>query len=332
MKHIKGNTVTFAIIGCGDVTEKKSGPAFQKVAGSRLKTVMRRDEAKLRDYAARHRVPHYTTDYLEIINDPEIDAVYIATPPSTHCFYTLEAARHGKAVYVEKPMAMTVDECRQMVEACDRAGVPLFTAYYRRGMEKFITIKHLIDGGKLGEIQSVSYQYACPVPAVNPSRNWLMDPAVAGGGMLYDVGSHMVDTLRFLFGEVGAARGSSANTSGAYGVNDDHSFTMAFESGLHADMRLCFCAQENRDEAVVQGAKGSLRFAVMDNGPAVLTVDGGAEEIAFRPVEHVQQGLITRVVDTLLGKDHLESRGEYGLRTQEILEAIDRNRPYRKGQ
>lgn len=330
MKKKGNSTVTFAIIGCGDVTEKKSGPAFQKVRGSALKTVMRRDAAKLKEYAHRHHVQHYTTDYLDIMNDPEIDAVYIATPPDMHCFYTLEAAKYGKAVYVEKPMAITVEECRQMIAACGKAGVPLFTAYYRRGMKKFRTIREILSKGRLGELRSFSYQYACPVPGLNPNRNWLMDPQKAGGGLLYDIGSHMVDTLRFLLGEVDAAYGFSANRSGQYTVNDDHSVVMRFAGGLQGTMQLSFCAEDHQDEAVVYGAQGSLRFSIMDNDAIVLTVGGAAEEIAFEPMAHVQQGLITQVVDTLLGTDHLESRGEYGLGTQEILEAIDHNRLYRR--
>ena len=330
MKPIGKSVVTFAIIGCGDVTEIKSGPAFQKIPGSRLKTVMRRDEAKLRDYALRHHVEHCTTDYLEIMNDPEIDAVYIATPPNLHCFYTLEAAKCGKAVYVEKPMATTVAECRRMIAACEEAGVPLFTAYYRRGMEKYLTIRELLAGGRIGELRSFDYRFTCPVPAVNPNRSWLLEPGAAGGGLWYDIGSHMVDTLRFLFGEADTAYGFSANRSGRYAVNDVHSVALRFDSGMQGTMQLTFCGAEQKDEAIVYGSGGSLRFSIMDFGPVTLDADGAAEEIAFPPAEHVQQGLITRVVQTILGKDDLESRGAYGLGTQEILEAVDRNQPYRR--
>ena len=323
--------VTFAIIGCGDVTEQKSGPAFQKIKGSQLKTVMRRDADKVKDYARRHHVAHYTTDYLDILRDPEIDAVYIATPPNMHCFYTLEAAKYGKAVYVEKPMALTVAECKQMIAACETAGVPLFTAYYRRGMEKFTTIQSILQSGRLGALRSVAYRFACPTPAVIPHRSWLMNPQISGGGMLYDVGSHMIDTLRFLLGEVETACGVSQNQSGAYPVHDDHSVALCFSSGVQGTMQLTFCAAQTVDEAVIHGTQGSLRFSILDNDPVVLEADGMTEEIAFSPEEHVEQGLITRVVDTLLGRDTLESHGAYGLGTQEILEAVDLNRAYRRG-
>jgi 1,5-anhydro-D-fructose reductase (1,5-anhydro-D-mannitol-forming) len=330
MKNVQTDTVTFAIIGCGDVTEKKSGPAFQKVKGSALKTVMRRDAEKLRDYARRHHIKHYTTDYLEIMKDPGIDAVYIATPPDMHCFYTLEAAKYGKAVYVEKPMALTTAECRQMTAACEKAGVPLFTAYYRRGMKKFQTIRKILSRGDLGELRGFHYQYACPVPGINPGRSWLMDPEKAGGGMLYDIGSHMIDTLRFLFGEVDTAYGISTNQSGQYAVNDTHSIALRFAGGVQGTMQLTFCATEQKDEAIVYGSRGVLQFSIMDNDPITVSANGNTREVAFAPMEHVQQGLITQVVDTLLGKFDLESHGRYGLETQEILEAVDRNKTYRR--
>lgn len=322
--------VTFGIIGCGDVTEVKSGPALQKIPGSRLKTVMRRDEEKLKSYAARHHVEHFTTDYLDILKDPAIDAVYIATPPYKHCFYTLEAAKYGKAVYVEKPMALTVQECREMIAACKAAGVPLFTAYYRRGMEKFVKLKALLSGGAIGAPRSFHYQFACPVPEIDPNRAWLLDPDIAGGGLLYDVGSHMLDTLCFLLGDAAEVYGVSSNQSKAFAADDCHSAVLRLAGGVQGTVQLCFCAAERRDEAVIDGSRGSLRFSVMDNEPIALTAEGQTELVAFAPAAHVQQGLLTRVVDTLLGQDTLESGGGYGLQTQELLEAIAGSRAWKR--
>ena len=137
--------IHFGIIGCGDVTEKKSGPAFQKLEGSTLYSVMRRNEEKLIDYAQRHGVDKYSTNYLDLLEDPDIDAIYIATPPEMHHFYTVEAAKHGKAVYVEKPMATTVAECEDMIKTCAQYKVPLFVAYYRRAQDKFQKTKNIMN-------------------------------------------------------------------------------------------------------------------------------------------------------------------------------------------
>ncbi len=149
-------TIRWGIIGCGDVTEVKSGPGFQKADHSSLVAVMRRNGALARDYAERHGVPRWYDDGAKLIADPEVDAVYIATPPDAHKPYTLLAAQAGKPVYVEKPMALNFGECQAMVAACQAAGTPLFVAFYRRALPRFIKIKALIDSGAIGEVRFIN--------------------------------------------------------------------------------------------------------------------------------------------------------------------------------
>ena len=114
--------VNWGIIGCGNVTEKKSGPAFNKIEGSRLVAVMRRDASKAEDYARRHGVPKFYSDATLLINDPDVNAVYIATPPDTHAKYAIETMRAGKPAYVEKPMARTIAECEEMIRVSEETG------------------------------------------------------------------------------------------------------------------------------------------------------------------------------------------------------------------
>lgn len=315
--------VVFGMIGAGSVTERKSGPALSKVPGSSLKRVMRRDEAKLADYAMRHQVPHQSTDAMDIFLDPEINAVYIATPPSTHAHYTHLAAKHGKAVYVEKPMARTVKEARGMVEACKTAGVPLFVAYYRRAQPRFLTAKMLMDSGALGKIRSFTYRYACPSPKGDPNRPWLLKKDEAGGGLLYDIGSHMIDIIIFLLGQPVEVIGRSQNQSKAHDSNDMTSALMRFENGVQGVLQLSFNAYSRQDELWISGEEGSLRLSIMGYEPLVYEHDGLREEIDLPMPEHVQQPLITRVVNTLLHQDDLDATGLSPLQTQEILEAVD---------
>lgn len=314
--------IVFGIIGCGDVTEKKSGPAFSKIQGSRLKTVMRRDEEKLKDYARRHNVEHYTTDYKELLGDSEIDAVYIATPPHKHCFYTLEAAKQGKAVYVEKPMTLSVEECTEMMEVCKTHGVSLFVAYYRRGHAKFQQVKSLMDQGRIGEIRSFAYRFCDPVPTGNPNRAWLYDPAVSGGGKLYDVGSHMVDTLLYLFGDVERVSGLSENQSGTFSVEDTTSAFLRFKSGVQGTFQLTANGSVHEDELVVYGSEGTLRFEILGNEDVLLERQDDLERFSFPAMEHVQQPFIEQVVRTLQGTPLVAADGGYGCRTQEVLEAL----------
>ncbi len=316
-------TIGFGIIGCGDVTEKKSGPAFSKIQGSRLVSVMRRDPVKVADYARRHHVEKYSTNYMDLLTDTEIDTIYIATPPGMHHFYTLEAARHKKNVYVEKPMATTVAQCREMISVCQENGVKLFVAYYRRGQEKFRRIKALVEEGAIGEVRSFQYTYACPVPVINPDRSWLLSKSEAGGGLLYDMGSHMVDTIQFIFGDVSMASGVSANISKIHSVNDVTSALICFKSGVQGTLQLSFHAAESIDEAVIFGSGGSIRFSIMDLEPVALMCDGMQERFTFDPLEHVQMPYIEHMVNILQGNSEGDVTGTYGLVTQELLEAFE---------
>jgi predicted dehydrogenase len=148
--------IRWGVIGCGDVTEVKSGPGFQKARYSQLVAVMRRTGVLAEDYARRHGVPRWYDKAEDLINDPEVDAVYIATPPASHKDYTLLSAQAGKPVYVEKPMALNGEECQAMLQSCHAAGVPLLVAYYWRALARFARIKELIDTQAIGEVRFVS--------------------------------------------------------------------------------------------------------------------------------------------------------------------------------
>lgn len=316
--------IRFGILGCGDVTEKKSGPAFKKVEGADLVMVMRRDEAKLKDYATRHNIQSYTTDYELLLQNESIDAVYIATPPKWHHFYTLEAAKHKKAVYVEKPMALTTQECKEMIEACKQEGVPLYVAYYRRGQEKFKKVKTLIESGLLGPIRSFHYCYSCQSPQFNPDRAWLMAKEEAGGGLLYDIGSHMIDMILFLLGEVDSIKGCSNNQGKNYEVNDITTGFLTFKSGVQGSLQLTFNTDVKEDVLKIIGDKGFIQCSIMSNEAVLLVAGDTRETFSFEEIEHVAQPFIQLVVDQIHGLNDLDNTGISGLKTQEVLEVLNR--------
>jgi predicted dehydrogenase len=142
--------VNWGIIGVGNVTELKSGPAFNKVPGSRIAAVMRRNAGKAEDFANRHKVQKWYTHADDLINDPEVNAIYIATPPHMHAEYAIRSMQAGKPVYVEKPMALNYSECKKMLRVSVETGVPIFVAYYRRTLPAFLKVKELIDTGQIG--------------------------------------------------------------------------------------------------------------------------------------------------------------------------------------
>ncbi|WRP07423.1 Gfo/Idh/MocA family oxidoreductase [Rossellomorea aquimaris] len=320
--------VRWGIIGCGDVTEKKSGPAFQKVNNSELVAVMRRTGELARDYAERHQVPKWYDDADDLINDPEVDAVYIATPPGFHKEYTLKAATAGKAVYVEKPMARNFEECNQMVAACKNAGVPLYVAYYRRAQERFLKIKELLDQEAIGDVRFVSstqYQKAGD-DVKDPERlPWRVQPDVAGGGLFFDLASHTLDILDFLLGPIQEAKGFARNQAGYYEAEDIVTGTYRFASGVQGIGKWCFTAFEHVDINEIVGSKGKISFSTFGDDPVTLTTNVGKEQWSFERPLHVHQPLVATIVKELTrGGVWCPSTGDSGARTNWVMDEIVR--------
>jgi len=320
------NTVRWGIIGCGDVTEKKSGPAFSKVAGSKLVAVMRRNAGAAASYARRHGVPRWYDHAEALIQDPEIDAVYIATPPETHAHYTQQVAMAGKPVYVEKPMARTVTECEAMIEACRKAEVPLFVAYYRRCLPHFVQVKEWLEQGRIGQVYGV--QMSLFVPAPVQATDWRFDAGMAGGGLLYDLGSHQFDALDYLLGPIAEVQGSARNLAGRYEVEDTVSARWSFESGVEGAALWCFVtdAAAKRDEITIAGSKGAITLSCFGKTAATLTTQEGLSQFEAPAPAHVQEGLIRSIVAELRGEGLAASHGASALRTARVIEAIAHGR------
>ena len=317
------NYVRWGIIGCGDVTEVKSGPGFQKANNSALVAVMRRNGELAKDYARRHNVPKWYDDAEMLINDPEVDAVYIATPPSSHKDYALRAAYAGKPVYVEKPMAMNFEECQKMIDVCKRTGVPLFVAYYRRALERFLKIKELIDSGIIGDIQFVNILFFQPNP-IDPEKElpWRVRPEFAGGGLFLDIASHMLDILDYILGPITSVQGLASNRLKLYPAEDIVSGVFGFQSGVQGIGTWCFSSFQKNDNTEIIGSKGKLSFSTFDAKPIKLTTLNGETEYAIGYPQHIQQPLIQYVVNDLIGIGHCPSTGETAIRTTWVMDQL----------
>ncbi|MFH5821574.1 Gfo/Idh/MocA family protein [Georgenia sp. AZ-5] len=316
-------TVRWGIIGVGDVTERKSGPGLQRAERSELVAVMRRDGARAADYARRHGVARWYDDADALVADPEVDAVYVATPPDSHRDHVLRAAAAGKPVYVEKPMARTAGECEEMVAACDAAGVPLFVAYYRRAMPRFATVKRLLDDGAVGRTRAVSVRTQGVPGMWEPGHlPWRVQPQVSGGGLFVDLGSHTLDLLDHLLGPVGAVSGAAGNQAGRYPAEDIVTATFIFASGVQGVGLWAFDTAERRDEVEIVGSAGSLRFSSFGTEPLVLRTGDGERLIDAPYPEVVQQPLIQAVVDELTGRGAAPSTGRTALRTARFVDTV----------
>ena len=318
-------TIRWGIIGCGDVTEVKSGPAFQKAGHSQLVAVMRRTGALASDYARRHGVPRWYDTAGALINDPEVDAVYVATPPASHKEYTLLSAQAGKPIYVEKPMALNYAECRAMIETCRAAGVPLFVAYYRRALARFLTIKQLIDSRAIGDIRFVTVTLYQPLvePGPDPQRlPWRVNPDVAGGGLFVDLASHMLDILDYLLGPIRVVEGFASNQAHRYPAEDIVTGTFMFESGVHGVGTWCFSGYDSCDLTELVGTNGKIAYSTFEALPVRVTTAGGSTEYAHVDPPHIQQPLIQLVVDELNGMGACPSTGDSAARTSWVMDRM----------
>jgi len=315
--------VRWGIIGCGAVTEVKSGPAFRKAAGSELVAVMRRDAERARDYAERHGVPRWYSDAARLVEDPEVDAVYVATPPASHREYTLLAARAGKPVYVEKPMARDFAECEEMISACAAAGVPLFVAYYRRALPRFLEVKRLLDSGAIGDPRYVTITLSQdpPLPEGQPLP-WRVLPEIAGAGLFLDLASHVLDFLDYALGPIERVSGFAANQAGRYPAEDTVGASFVFASGVHGVGIWSFTSFEEPDRVEIAGTRGRIRFSSFANEPIELRGPEGSRSIAIEHPEHVQQPLIQTVVDALNGVGVCPSTGETAARTTRVMDRV----------
>ncbi len=224
--------IKWGIIGCGDVTEVKSGPAFQKVSNSELVAVMRRDGVKAKDYAQRHGVPTWYDDAQKLIDDSNVTAIYVATPPSSHEEYTIQALKAGKPVYVEKPMTIDAASATRMVQASIDTGTKLSVAHYRREQPRFKKMKALIDAGEIGEVRLVTLQCIEPPRFTDKESFWRVDPAIAGGGMFHDLAPHQLDIMLYFFGNYKQASGRSFNRAKLYSADDLVIGNVIFENGV----------------------------------------------------------------------------------------------------
>lgn len=322
------NTIYWGMIGCGDVTEVKSGPAFSKVQHSKLVAVMSRNPEKAADYARRHRIPKWYDDAEQLINDPEVNAIYIATPPGSHEALTLAALNVGKPVYVEKPMAVSVMAAENMAQAAYETGMKLTIAHYRRQQPVFKKIKSLIDEKAIGDIKYVNLRYLAqalrPEELEDPKIQWRVDPTISGGGLFHDLAPHQLDLMLYFFGPVAKATGISTNHADLYPADNYVSGLIKFKNDVMFNGLWCFTSPENQqeDRCELIGTAGSITFPVFGKPKIELIINGRVETIGFDPLQHVQQPMIEATVGFFLAQQANPCPAEDGLTVMKIMDSF----------
>ena len=295
-------TINWGMVGTGSVTERKSGPALYKARNSALYAVTNRTRAKAEDYAARHGVSIVYDNIDEMLADPQIDAIYIATPPDSHKEYALKCAAAKIPCYIEKPVAMNHTDHLEMIKAFEATGTKAFAAYYRRALPRFLQVRELLQQNAVGDVRYVHVSYChAPGEAERAGIVWRVQPEISGGGIFMDIAVHQLDILDFLFGEITDVKSIVSNQAGYYKPEDTVNICFSFASGVHGSGDWCFTAGAGRDLIEIVGNKGRIALECFGTEPIILEAAGEVREIEVETPEHIQQPLVQTIVDELNG-------------------------------
>lgn len=322
MEHLK--EVRWGILGCGDVCEVKSGPAFNKVSDSKLIAVMRRDEDKARDFARRHGVPKFFSNAADLIHDPEVNAVYIATPPAYHEDYADLCMRAGKPVYIEKPITLNSESCERIIATSRALGVKASVAHYRRGLPTFKKIKSLLSSGVIGQPNLiVANTLQAPTLKMQAADYWRTTPEISGGGLFFDLAPHQLDIFYWLFGKPRNVRGFSLNQKSSYQAPDLTNVEAVFPGKiyLHGIWAFNVDASSEREACEIFGDKGKITFSFFRPSEIQILTSGGTESITLPYPENIQQPMIDEVVRFFKGEGPNPCSLEDALVTMQVMDA-----------
>ncbi len=316
-------SVRWGILGCGDVCEVKSGPGFQQAEGSELVAVMRRDGALAEDFARRHGVAAFYDDADRLIADPNVTAVYIAAPPGSHLELASKVAAAGKPAYVEKPMARNHQECRRMVAAFEAVRQPLFVAYYRRALPRFLKAKQIVDEGRLGTLRKIDVRFA-NAGQLGLERDrlpWRVQAEHAGAGLFLDLASHTLDVLDFLFGALQNVGGQARNVASVTDVEDQVSLSFETSTGARGAGTWNFASSAREDSISVTGSAGTLRLSTFGDTPVELETASGTELFTRSFPRTIHGPMIQSIVQSLLGGGSCSSTGVSAARTSAVMDS-----------
>ena len=320
--------ITWGILGCGDVTEIKSGPAFNKVANSKIEAVMRRNAAKAANYAQRHHIKKWYDDATGLINDENINSIYIATPPAPHKEYALQALKAGKNVYIEKPVTLNVKECEELIAAEKASKNKVTVAHYRRALPLFLKVKELIDLKAIGDVRAINlqlFQRPNSTQIAQTDENWRVNPEISGGGLFYDLAPHQLDILIFIFGNPLYFNGFSRNQSKNSEVADITTGHILFKNDIvfNGIWNFNSLPENEIENCEIIGSKGKIEFSFFGHY-LILNNEQGLESFSFVAPQHVQQNMIEKTVNYFLGEGENPCSLEDALMSLEVMENFGR--------
>jgi len=311
----------WAIIGCGDIANKRVAPAMVEDPGSELVALFSNTPERAEEMRARFGAQRAYSDLDAVLSDADVDAVYIASPQQRHCEETLRAAAAGKHVLCEKPMAVTLDECEEMIAACEAAGVQLAIAYYRRWYPKARKLKELVDSGTIGKPVSARVFIAGRYdPTPDDWKHWRVE-AAAGGGAMMDVGSHRLDLICYFLGRPARVAGLSSRLCMTYEVPDTEALLCEMESGAHVIAQAGWNLRTGTDEMEVHGTEGSLIATPFDGSTQILLRGQGEDQVieVERQATNMHLPLVASFAERVLAGQRPEFDGVDGMQATRII-------------
>ena len=313
--------IRWGIIGAGNVAEFKSGPALMQAPGSTVVAVMRRDAEKARDFALRYGVPRWYADVDALVADPEVDAVYVASPHYLHLAHVTRAAQAGKAILCEKPVGVSTAEAQAVVAVCRAASVSLSVAYYRRYWPVVQEMRRLLADGAIGKVVQARIQLADQyVP--DAGRSWLTEPEQAGGGALANAGSHWIDLVRYLLGEVVEVTAASSGHFGGFETEDTIGVQMRLASEALVSLNVTLCSPAAVNEFDIAGTDGRLFAGPLSEGRLMLQRGTREPEVlTFARSGAAHMELVAEIVRSLSVGEPSPVPGEEAVAAWQIMAA-----------
>ncbi len=322
--NLGSKPLRWGMIGCGSVTKHKSAPAYRRNEYASLVAVASRRHEKAMHYAQQHDIARVFDTPEALIQSSELDAVYIATPPDSHLDYGLAVARAGKVCCIEKPLAPSFSESKALTNAFDDLLLPLFVAYYRRSLPRFLQIKDWIDKQKIGRVCSINWLFCKPPNEfdLTKKKNWRTESQIARGGYFDDLASHGFDLFAFLLGDFTAASGSAVRQRKRYTAFDTVAAQWKHEHGVVGSGSWSFNAFSRHDEVTIIGESGCIRFSVFAETPIELENQEGVLRVDIEHPETIQQGHVDDIHLSLMQGRPARSTGQTALQSAWVMEQI----------
>ena len=319
-KEIK--KLSWGLIGCGDIALRRVAPALTDLETCDFRAVSREKAELLADFANRFQVPETFTDWHDLVRDPEIEAVYIATPVHLHLEQTLAAAEAGKHVLCEKPMALNAGECRRMIDACRANGVKLGVAYYRHFYPVLQRAKEIMVSGEIGETTLADIHAFSFFNAENGFRGWLLDREQAGGGPMIDFGSHRIEVFMHLFGPIRKVTAVNRNLRFQDRNVEDTSVAIFDHDSVLSILTVTHTVQEPKDTLMIYGTRGSIHIESLNQGDLTVFTSEGKRRESLPPHDNIHQPLIEDFTQAVLDNREPVVTGEIGMAVTEVIDGV----------